>query len=239
MTTTINEPKANQRTYSESDWIKEATKVCQAAAKGNLEARVLNIDESAPIAPMLHAINHMLDMTDAFVRESTTSLEFASQGKYFRRVLPEGLQGTFGRGAHVINNATIQLGNEASQLHDAQQERDALVDDIRGAHQVSRVLSERIEAISTMSKMIATIAERTNLLALNASIEAARVGDAGRGFAVVAEEVRKLADQSASVTKDIRASIDALEDASNQTVTAVEAVWNVFAAQSSNTDDPQ
>ena len=47
-----SDPPRDQRTNNESDWIREATKVCQAAAKGNLEARVLNIDESAPIAPI-------------------------------------------------------------------------------------------------------------------------------------------------------------------------------------------
>lgn len=227
-----SEPTPSHRT--EQDWIREATRVCEAAAKGDLEARVLNIDDDAPIARMLHAVNHLLDMTDAFVRESTTSLAFASEGKYFRRVLPDGLLGTFGRGAEVINTATVQLGHEAAQLHAAQKERDELVGDVRGAHEVSRELSERIDAIETMSETITTIAERTNLLALNASIEAARVGSAGAGFAVVASEVRRLADQSATVTKDIQLSVESVRDASTKTVSAIDSVWTVLSSQSSS-----
>lgn len=218
------------------DWIREATKVCQRAARGDLEARVLHIDEEHETAPMLHAINHMLDMTDAFVRESTTSLSFAAQGKYFRRVLPEGLQGSFGNGAHVINDSTIKLGSEASQLDAAQRQRDELVDDIRDAREVSGSLMGCTDDIGRMSRVITGIADRTNLLALNASIEAARVGPQGAGFAVVAQEVRNLADQSASVTKEIGESVRAIHDATEKTVSAIDQAWRVLGSQSESVE---
>ena len=68
---------------------------------------------------------------------------------------------------------------------------------------VMREMGKRTGEISTIVDTINLIAERTNLLSLNASIEAARAGDAGRGFAVVAEEIRNLADRSAKATADI------------------------------------
>ena len=68
---------------------------------------------------------------------------------------------------------------------------------------VMREMGKRTGDITTIVDTINLIAERTNLLSLNASIEAARAGDAGRGFAVVAEEIRNLADRSAKATADI------------------------------------
>jgi methyl-accepting chemotaxis protein len=77
---------------------------------------------------------------------------------------------------------------------------------------VVREVGKRAADISSIVDTIDLIAERTNLLSLNASIEAARAGDAGRGFAVVAEEIRNLADRSAKATGDIAAIIRGLQE---------------------------
>ncbi len=235
MTTLDAQAYSSASSSSEKDsqgyWIHEATGVCTQAAKGNLEARILNIDEESQLAPMLHAINHLLDMTDAFVREAGASLSFASEGKYFRRVLPEGLLGTFGHAGDIINQATVQMGAEAAQLHEAEGERTELIHDITAAKDASGQLSKSTQDIETMSSIISTIANRTNLLALNATIEAARVGEAGKGFAVVAEEVKKLATQSATVTKDIQMNVSAIKQASQETVYSIDRIWQVLDRQ--------
>jgi len=231
MTTLGITATSSTQSGSDSKWIHEATRVCTSAAKGDLEARILNIDESSEFAPMLHAINHMLDMTDAFVREAAASLSFASEGKYFRRVLPEGLLGTFGQAGEIINNATVQMGTEAFQLREAEQERGELISDITTAKDVSSSLAQSTNDIEHMSSIISTIAYRTNLLALNATIEAARVGEAGKGFAVVADEVKKLASQSAVVTKDIQTNVSAIKESSTETVASIDRIWKVLDRQ--------
>lgn len=71
-------------------------------------------------------------------------------------------------------------------------------------------------------------------MALNASIEAARVGEAGRGFAVVAQEVQKLANQSDTATKDIQSNVELMKDASTKTVTAIERIWKVIEDQANH-----
>ena len=81
---------------------------------------------------------------------------------------------------------------------------------------------EGTNRISEASALIASIAQQTNLLSLNAAIEAARAGDAGRGFAVVADEIGKLAEQSAATTKSIDLIINDLKEDADKTVAAMK-----------------
>ena len=83
----------------------KAVDVCEAVANGDLEARILNITEKGEAGRLLHAINRLIDRSDAYVRESKASLEYVAENKYFRRISEKGMTGTFGDASRAVNKA--------------------------------------------------------------------------------------------------------------------------------------
>ncbi len=209
--------------------IAEATRVCGEASRGNLEARILHIEPESEMAELLNSINRLLDMTDAFVREATASLEYASKGRFFRRVLLNGMLGSFRKAARSINGATRQMDTKTRDLAAAEKRRQDLAEDFGKTLDVVTGLAEASQRIGGFSKVIKSIADQTNLLALNAAIEAARVGEAGRGFAVVADEVKRLSKQAAEATQSIEGQLGSIQSATDDTVKSINHVRSMLA----------
>ncbi|MGG6260945.1 methyl-accepting chemotaxis protein [Stutzerimonas stutzeri] len=114
---------------------------------------------------------------------------------------------------------TDQQGRAAKQVVDQSiQQIHELVGELRGSGESLDGLQQDVKGIVGVLDVIRAIAEQTNLLALNAAIEAARAGEAGRGFAVVADEVRALASRTQQSTGEIQGMIDRLRNATSHTV---------------------
>lgn len=116
-----------------------------------------------------------------------------------------------------------QQANDGMQLaNSARTELQQLAQSIDDAVQAVGGLSQESENIGAVIDVINSIAEQTNLLALNAAIEAARAGEQGRGFAVVADEVRSLASRTQHSTDDIRKMVERLQSMTSQTQLAMQ-----------------
>lgn len=98
-------------------------------------------------------------------------------------------------------------------------------------------LGKQADSIGGIMTVILDIADQTNLLALNAAIEAARAGEAGRGFAVVADEVRKLAEKTMTATSEVGESIKAIQKSSERNIRQVESAVDQIAAATSQAND--
>lgn len=125
--------------------------------------------------------------------------------------------------ADASDKALQTAGQGGELVASTAQGMEQIASSVNEATELVHTLGERSEQIGSIVGIINDIADQTALLALNASIEAARAGDMGMGFAVVADEVRKLATRTTEATSDIAAMIKEIQDGTTRTVRAMEA----------------
>ncbi len=152
-----------------------------------------------------------------------------------------------GKNIENITDAVSEMDHYSEEMKDACDKAMSALDKlIRQSEEVTASVkdigdtinstNESAKSISEFTQAITDIATQTNLLSLNASIEAARAGDAGRGFAVVADEIRQLADQSSSSADKIKSIVDRLVADSASSVSVLEKLNESFGVQAQQLD---
>ncbi|PBQ22231.1 methyl-accepting chemotaxis protein [Pseudomonas congelans] len=125
--------------------------------------------------------------------------------------------------ALAADEANTASRNGLRIMHQAHSTIQALAEEVEVSAQKVQALALHSQSIGGVIQVISTIADQTNLLALNAAIEAARAGEQGRGFAVVADEVRTLASRTQASTEEIRGIIQQLQGATDAAVQQMQA----------------
>ena len=233
----VNALKTNiENAQRESENAKEQSRKAQEAME---QAEAASTEAQSKTEAMLVAADK-LEQVGSVV--SSASTELSAQIEQSDRGAAESAQ-RLSEAATAMNemNATVQevaknAGSASAASAETREKAEAgaqvvekAVRSIDQVHQMSlelkddmTQLNEHAQDITRIMGVISDIADQTNLLALNAAIEAARAGEAGRGFAVVADEVRKLAEKTMASTNDVGNAIKAIQESTAKSMTGVD-----------------
>ena len=206
----------------------KAEEICVEASRGNLEARIIGVDDFPEAKSMLVSINRMLDLVDAYVRESSVSLEYASEGKFFRRFLTRGMLGAFRIGAETINRARESMRQEA----EAKAENERMARDLESAMMsVVDSLSESVGRLETTARGMVGDAENTHATSVTVLKASEEMTDNAQTIAASTEElssaIGEIARQVSDATDATRVGVEEVEQANKAVQYLAEAATKI------------
>ena len=162
-----------------------------------------------------------MEQAERATTKQTTEAEVVKQSMEEMKQSVGDISQSAASASNAAQTAEKEVEQSRTQVQMSVTASRTLSDEINQAASTINKLADDTKNVSQILNVITSIAEQTNLLALNAAIEAARAGEHGRGFAVVADEVRELASRTAHSTNEIRELLSTLTEAANESVTAM------------------
>ena len=193
--------------------IRAASAVCVQASRGDLESRILGVRDGGDLGQLQKAVNDMLDIVDAFVRESSASMEYVSRGKCFRKVLTRGLPGSFRNGAVVINAGTDAMDRRVRDLARIAQGFGASMDT------VAKTLASSAGELQSDAGSMAAAAEETSRQSTAVAAASEQASTNVQTVASAAEELSaSIAEISRQVARSTSSTAQAVSDAERTNV---------------------
>jgi methyl-accepting chemotaxis protein len=177
---------------------------------------------SSDVERASHDILQAVDATSGRIDQQQQALEMVASAIEQMAATVQNIAANASKSADGSDVARRAFSTMQDTLKRMIGRQDQLLGGLREADQVVQTLAGNSQQIASVLDVIRAIAEQTNLLALNAAIEAARAGEQGRGFAVVADEVRSLAMRTRTATEEIVQIIGTLSDSSNQALVSMQ-----------------
>lgn len=196
--------------------INDTTERITGAAQ-TTQSKTMSLADSsnAQVREILEASTSVNDMAGTMRRMSEEAARSSTVAKSSVEIAKSG--------ARVVKNTIVGMDSIREQIQDT-------------SKRIKR-LGESSQEIGDIVSLITDIADQTNILALNASIQASMAGDAGRGFAVVADEVQRLAERSSSATRQIEALVRTIQSDTNEAVISMEQTTSEVVSGASLTND--
>lgn len=187
-----------------------------------IEELTKNFDSTATetLTSVSEAAENLRGSANSLTETADRSSNMAGMASSASNQATENVQ-TVASAAEELSASITEISQQVSR---STQVADQAVEDAEQSRVLVHRLADNSAKIGEVVKLITDIAEQTNLLALNATIEAARAGEAGKGFAVVASEVKNLATQTAQATEEISTQIQTIQDDTKHTVSSIQHI---------------
>ena len=214
-----------------------ATEVCSQVGWGNFEARARDYTEAGEVRDLMTAMNHMIDRTDAFLREAAASMTAIENNRYYRRIQPGGLNGSYLQNATIMNAAIETIKGRVGDFRQSTDSFESQISQIAqslmaSAEQMTGTAEEMETSAVSNSEVVTAIADAADLTAENVNAAAS----AADHLSSTATEISGQIERSIEIARAAVVQVTQGQDKANSLRTSAEAIGEIINLISSIAD---